>query len=92
MYGRIFCDYRRKINEKNRTSLTVGGDRINYPYDSDTPTADLFTVKLIFNSVISVDNRNSLCWIFKKNISTPPLKLVNYLKLKLDSFQAYVIL
>jgi len=31
----------------------VGGDRIDYPFEVSTPTADLTTAKLLFNSVIS---------------------------------------
>ncbi len=30
----------------------MGGDRVHYPYDAGTPTADLLTVKLLINSVI----------------------------------------
>ena len=39
--------------EQNQTRLTVGGDRINYPEDCGTPTADILQVKLLLNSVIS---------------------------------------
>ena len=34
-------------------SLVAGGDRDHYPFDTGTPTADLLTVKLLINSVIS---------------------------------------
>ena len=33
--------------------LTVGGDRINYPGDCGTPTADMLLVKMLVNTVIS---------------------------------------
>ena len=52
-YGRIVCDVREGISEKNRKRLTVGGNRINYPGDVGTPTACLLTVKLLVNSVVS---------------------------------------
>ena len=39
--------------EKNRSRLTVGGDRIKYPFDVSAPTADLPTIKLLWNSVLS---------------------------------------
>ena len=52
-YGRIVCDVREQKAEKHRTRLTVGGDRINYPDDCGTPTADMLTVKLLLNSVVS---------------------------------------
>ena len=39
--------------EKNRSRLTVGGYRIKYPFDKRAPTADLPTIKLLWNSVLS---------------------------------------
>ena len=55
-YARICCNVRpEKVNEPNRCRITVGGDRINYPYEVATPTADLLTVKLLLNSVISTE-------------------------------------
>ncbi len=53
-YGLITCLIRpEKTDKPNRTRLVAGGDRVNYPYDTGTPTADLLTVKLLINSVIS---------------------------------------
>ena len=52
-YGKFVVDYRENKEEKKRVRLTVGGDRINYPDEVATPTADLLTVKLMINSVIS---------------------------------------
>ena len=47
------CNARPPKAEPNRTRLAVGGDRINYPEDCGTSTADMFLVKLLLNSVIS---------------------------------------
>jgi hypothetical protein len=33
--------------------LVAGGDRVHYPGDAGTPTADLLTVKIVINSIIS---------------------------------------
>jgi hypothetical protein len=53
MYGLITCLIRpEKIEEPNKTRLVAGGDRVHYPFDADTTTADLLTVKLLINSVI----------------------------------------
>ena len=52
-YGRIVCNFRPQKEEQHRTRLTVGGDRIDYPGNKSTPTADLTTVKLLLNSTIS---------------------------------------
>jgi hypothetical protein len=34
----------------------AGGDRVHYPGDAGTPTADLLTIKLLINSIISTRN------------------------------------
>ena len=55
-YGRIVCDIKPDKQEEHRTRLTVGGNRIFCNYDISIPTAELTTVKLIFNSVVSTPN------------------------------------
>jgi len=52
-YGRIVVTYQHQKSEPNRTRLTVGGDRVNYPFETSTPTADLPTIKMLWNSVLS---------------------------------------
>ena len=52
-YGRIMASYLPEKSDPNRVRLTVGGDRINYPDNCGTPTAEMLTVKLLLNSVIS---------------------------------------
>ena len=52
-YGRIVVDYRPQKEEPYHTRLTVGGNRINYPTTVSSPTADISTIKLLLNSVIS---------------------------------------
>jgi hypothetical protein len=39
--------------EKHCTQLTAGGDRINYPEDMGTPTADMTLIKILPNNIIS---------------------------------------
>jgi hypothetical protein len=55
-YCRIVCIYREGKKDKYRTRITMGGNLINYPGDCGTPTADLLTVKLLLNSIISTPN------------------------------------
>jgi hypothetical protein len=52
-YGLITCLIRsEKIDKPNRTRLVAGGDRVHYPYNAGTPTANLLTIKLLINSLI----------------------------------------
>ncbi len=55
-YGRIVCVYREGKKDKYHTRITMGGNLINYPGNCGTPTADLLTVKLLLNSIISTPN------------------------------------
>ena len=83
-YGRIVTAYRPEKAEPNRTRLTIGGDRINYPDEVGTPTADLLTVKHLFNSVISTPGAKFMTLDIKNFYLNTPLKRFEYLRLKLD--------
>ena len=52
-YGSFVCNMRPEKKEKERTRFVVGGDRINYPGEVATPTADMLVAKLLFDSVVS---------------------------------------
>ena len=52
-YGKIVCKVCPQKDEVNSTRLTMRGDRINIDMDFGTPTANLLTVKLLFNSIVS---------------------------------------
>ena len=46
-------DFRPLKNEKYRVRLTIGGDRLEYIYDTSAPAANLVETKILLNSVIS---------------------------------------
>ena len=46
------CNVRPEKEEKERTRFVVGGDRIHYPKEVATPTADMLVAKLLFNSCL----------------------------------------
>jgi hypothetical protein len=52
-YLRIVAELRPLKAETKRVRFTVGGNQVDYPGKVSTPTADLTTVKLLLNSVIS---------------------------------------
>ena len=90
-YGRIVCDVREGKAEKNRTRLTVGGNRINYPGDVGTPTACLLTVKLLVNSVVSTAGAEFMILDIKNFYLNTPLARYEYLRLKLTNLPEDVI-
>jgi hypothetical protein len=51
-YGQFVCTVRPEKAEPNCTRFMVGGDRINYPGEVATPTAEMLVTKMLFNSVI----------------------------------------
>ena len=50
-YGQFVCTVRPEKTEQNRTRFTVGGDRINYPGEVATPTAEMLVAKMLFNTL-----------------------------------------
>ena len=52
-YAQFICDYRPQKEEKERTRITVVGDRLNYQGEASTRTARLTTIKLLLNSMVS---------------------------------------
>ena len=52
-YANFVCDYRPLKSEKHRVRMTIGGDKLDYPYDTASPAASLIETKMLLNSVIS---------------------------------------
>jgi hypothetical protein len=58
-YGPVCVNYHPKKDDPNRTRLTIGGNKVNFPGDCGMPTVDMVTVKLHFNSVVSTKGASS---------------------------------
>ena len=52
-YANFICDYCPLKTEQFRARMTIGGDRLEYPDETSSPTASLVETKLLINSVIS---------------------------------------
>ena len=52
-YASFVCDHRPLKDEQWRIRLVVGGDKLEYEFDSGSPTTDLTETKKLFNCVIS---------------------------------------
>ncbi len=61
----------------------AGGDRINYPEDVGTPTADMTLVKILLNSVISTKDARCVTLDIKDFNLNMPMKRNKYMRLKL---------
>jgi hypothetical protein len=82
--GRIVCAYRSEKKDPYRTRITMGGNLINYPDDCGTPTADLLTVKLMFNSIISTPNAKFMTIDIKGFYLMTPMDRFEYFRMKLE--------
>ena len=90
-YARIVCNERPEKKEPDRTRITMGGDRINYPGDCGTPTADILTVKLLLNSIISTLHAKFMTIDIKDFYLMTPMDRPEYFRMSLELFPDDII-
>eukprot|EP00804_Cyclotella_cryptica_P009002 CCRYP_003107-RA/>CCRYP_003107-RA protein AED:0.29 eAED:0.29 QI:0/0/0/1/1/1/2/0/642 len=90
-YGQFVCTVRPEKKEPNRTRLVVGGDRINYPGEVATPTADMLAAKILFNSVISTAKARFMTMDISNFYLNTPLKRPEYIRMKLSDIPEEII-
>ena len=83
-YPRVVCEVRPQKEDKNRTRITIGGNRIAYPGDCGTKTGSLETVKLIINSVLSRPSAKFACYDISNFYLGTPLDRPEYVRIKLS--------
>ena len=81
-YGRIVVVLRPQKKEQARTRLTVGGNLIDYQWEVATPTSDLTTAKLLFNSVISTPGAVFVVMDVKKFYLNTPMARPEFMRLQ----------
>ena len=91
MYGQFMCSVRPEKSEKNRTRYVVGGDRINYPGEVATPTAEMMVAKLIFNSVISTKGARFMTMDISNFYLMTPLQIPEYICVSLRNLPNKII-
>ena len=85
-YARIVCNVRPEKEDPIRVRITVGGNLINYPWDCGTPTADILTVKLLRNSVVSTPGAKFFTIDISNFYLNTPLERKEYVRMKLSDF------
>ena len=78
-YLRVVAAYRPSKQDPYRIRWTVGGNRINYEGDKYTPNAELTTVKLLLNSVISTKKSKFMTIDLKDFYLNTPLTKNEYM-------------
>jgi len=80
-----------KIDELNRTRLVAGGNRVHFPCNAGTPTADLLTVKLLINSIISTEGAKFMTMDIKDFYLNTPMARYEYMRLRIANMPDDVI-
>ena len=91
-YGQFVCTIRPEKEEKHRTRFTVGGDRVNYPGEVATPTADMLVAKLLFNSIISTPKAKFMTMDISNFYLMTPLKRKEYIRMKISDIPEEIII
>jgi hypothetical protein len=69
----------------------MGGDRVHYPGDAGTSTANLLTVKLLINSIISTPGAKFFTMDIKEIYFNSPMARYKCMRLKLSDMPEDVI-
>jgi hypothetical protein len=69
----------------------VGGNRITYPGNCGTPTADMLTTKVLLNSVISTKGAQFMTINIKDFYLNTPMVRPEYMRLKLSDIPNHII-
>jgi hypothetical protein len=80
-YPRFVCSERPQKAKRHRTQMTVGGNKINYPGDKSTRTAELETTKILFNSVVSTPDAKFCTMDITNFYLNTPLDRPEYLRI-----------
>ena len=90
-YGSVVCNIRPEKKEKERTRFVVRGDRINYPGEVATPTADMLVSKLLFNSVVLTRDAKFMTMDISNFYLMTPLKRPEYIRINIKDIPEEII-
>eukprot|EP00804_Cyclotella_cryptica_P022370 CCRYP_015924-RB/>CCRYP_015924-RB protein AED:0.39 eAED:0.39 QI:0/-1/0/1/-1/1/1/0/319 len=92
-YGRICANFRPEKDDPHRVRLTVGGNRIHFPGDCGTPTANMLTTKILLNSIISTRGARFMTIDIKDFYLNTPMARPEFMRPKLaDIPEEFIIL
>ena len=80
-YLRVVSAMRPEKANPRRVRWTAGGDKVDYPYDVSTKTADLTTAKLLINSVLSTDDGKYMTTDLKDFYLGTPMARYEYMRI-----------
>jgi hypothetical protein len=90
-YVSLICNYKPNKTKKEQTRLMTGGDRINYPEDCCTPTADMLIFECLLNSVVLTKGAKCLMIDIKDFYFNTPMKRYEYMHLKITDILEEIV-
>lgn len=90
-YMRIVAELKPNKAEIRRIRCTVGGNRIDYPGNVSTPTSDLTTAKILFNSVISTKNAKFTAFDISNFYLNNPMDRYEYMRIPMSQIPQNII-
>ena len=91
MYAHVVVDFCPQKTDPHCIHITAGGNFINYPGELLTRTANLTTLKLMWNSVLSMEGAKYMCLDIKNFYLSTPLNRYEYMKMPLTLFPKWII-
>ena len=83
-YMRLIITDRPQKEQPRRVRITVGGDRLDYPFDASTRTSDITTAKLLWNSVLSTKDARFITIDIKDFYLCTPMTYFQYMKIPVE--------
>ncbi len=90
-YGSFSCNIKPNKEEKERTRLTAGGNRINYPDDIGTPTTDMTLFICMVNSIILTPGAHCIMVDIKDFYLNTPMTCFEYMQIKISNIPKEII-
>ena len=69
----------------------MGGNKVHFPGDTGTPTAEMLLVKIMLNSVVSTPGARFMSIDIKNFYLATPMKRYEYIKIKLNTLPDEII-
>jgi hypothetical protein len=90
-YIRTVCADRPEKPNPKRVRITIGGDRIDYPGNTSTKTADMTTIKTLVNSTISTRDARFMTGDLKDFYLGTPLDRFEYIRIPIKFIPQVII-
>jgi hypothetical protein len=90
-YANPVVDYRPHKEDPNRIRITARGNLIQCDSDLSVRTANINTVKLHWNSVVSTKKVKYMCLDIKTFYLTATLEYFEYMRISLSYFPAWMV-